>query len=380
MKYIFILSFFLFQLPIYSSVGFADLIIFLLNIYYLVFAKIKFPKANYKKLTLIFFFWLIISPIFLSEFDGQLFVNRILRVSNVLLGVLIIPRLLFKRKDDLFKYTKFLCFICGLLFILVVIEFIYIQYDLIFDIRLIGRDFTKIPEVYSIYSEPSILALVLVFSNYIIFYTKNIFNKSKDFFRFFIIINSISILLTFSFIGIVGLLLILIFRSTTKQKIYILSPIIMLLFLIEINNTFIRSNFIDRFENIINKEDNSANQRLIGAWTAPFLHLENLYIGSGTGHEMYFFEKAKVRSFDNISMNNQKINNSLAVVFLENGIIGLAIFLLLILSFYKVNKFLPALILYYSFSHGEYFSAFLWLFIILFISFIFFKKNQIELT
>ena len=78
-KYLFIISFFLFQAAFFSSMGLADFVILLLNLYYPVSKTIKLPKTNYKNLLLVFFCWLLIEPLFLSEFDVGFFVNRILR-------------------------------------------------------------------------------------------------------------------------------------------------------------------------------------------------------------------------------------------------------------------------------------------------------------
>ena len=369
MKYIFILSFFLFQLPIYSSLGLADLVVLLLNVFYIVGHKIKLPKTKYKNLIIVFLCWLLFQPFFLDEFDGIYFINRILRLVNLFLGVLIIPSLIFRNKKDLFKGINFLCIICGLLFILTTLEFIFIQLNFNFDIRLLNRDVMKInSKPYSIYSEPSILAIVLTFSNYIIYYSKNIFIKFKTFYNYILLFNVVTILLTLTFTGIIGLLSFLILTLNTKAKIYVIISFFILALFSNLNVDIINENFTQRFDKIINNEDNSANQRLIGSWTIPYLFLDNINIGVGAGQEISFFEQINTRGIENMSELNLKINNSLALVFLENGVIGLVIFLLLILSFYRVYYMLPIVILFYTFSHGSYFSSVLWLPIILFIS------------
>jgi hypothetical protein len=376
-KYIFILSFFLFQLPIYSSMGLADLVFFLLNIHYIVSRKIKLPKAKYKNVILIFFCWLLIEPFFVSEFDGAFFLNRILRLVNLFFGVLIIPSVLSRNKKDLFKAIKFLCIICGFFFILTMLEFIMLKLNFNFDIRLLNRDVLKITKKpYSIYSEPSILAIILVISNYIIFYAKNIFNRSKTFFNFIIFINIITVLLTFTFSGFIGLLSFLILTLPTRKIIYAISSILFLSLFIDANNSMINENVIQRFDKIINNEDNSANQRLIGSWTVPFLYMDNIVVGAGTGQEILFLDKLNLNGVDNFSQFTPKINNSLALIFLENGLIGLFIFVLLILSFYKINKFLPIIILYYTFVHGSYFSALIWCAVVIFITLSLIQKSD----
>jgi hypothetical protein len=285
------------------------------------------------------------------------------------LGVLIIPSLIFRNKKDLFKGINFLCIICGLLFILTTLEFIFIQLNFNFDIRLLNRDVMKInSKPYSIYSEPSILAIVLTFSNYIIYYSKNIFIKFKTFYNYILLFNVVTILLTLTFTGIIGLLSFLILTLNTKAKIYVIISFFILALFSNLNVDIINENFKQRFDKIINNEDNSANQRLIGSWTVPYLFLDNINIGVGAGQEISFFEQINTRGIENMSELNLKINNSLALVFLENGVIGLVIFLLLILSFYRVYYMLPIVILFYTFSHGSYFSCVLWLPIILFIS------------
>ena len=50
--------------------------------------------------------------------------------------------------------------------------------------------------------------------------------------------------------------------------------------------------------------------------------------------------------------------------------------MLLILSFYKINKFLPIIILYYTFVHGSYFSALIWCVIIILIVLSLIKKPE----
>lgn len=376
-KYIFILSFFLFQVSVYNSVGLADLVIFLLNLYYLLNNRIKLPKTKYKNLLLLLFCWLLIEPFFINEIDLTFFINRLLRLVNLFFGVLIIPSVLFRNKKGLFKAIKFLCIICSLLFILTILEVILTNFNINFDVRLLNRDEPKIGiRPYSIYSEPSILAIVLVLSNYMIYFTKKVVNKSSTFFNFFLFINTITILLTLTFSGIIGILSFLILTLKTKEKIYLISSIFILTLFLNINVDIIKENFTQRFEKIINNEDNSANQRLIGSWTVPYLLLDNIYVGAGTGQEIPFLDKFNLTGLDNFSSFNVKINNSLALIFLENGLIGLFIFVLLILSFYKINKFLPIIILYYTFVHGSYFSAVLWVAIILFISLSLIKKSD----
>lgn len=368
-KYIFIISLFLFQIPVFNTMGLADLVIFFLNIYYLTHKRLRLPKTKYKSLLLIFFCWLIIEPIFLTEFDIQLFVNRVLRLTNLFFGVLIIPNFLFKNKNDLLKIIKFLCIICGLFFFLIVLEIIMLNLNYDFDLRLINRG-TKLltTRPRSIYSEPSLLAIVLVFTNFIIFSTKKIFEKSKFFFNYFIILNTISILLTFSFSGFFGILIFLLLTQKIKTQINILIIIFIFSQLSDFNFKIVNENVLERYNDIVNKDDSSTNQRLIGSWTVPFVFLDNKYIGAGTGQEIPFLNKLNLIGHANFSANTPKINNSLALIFLENGIVGLVIFLLLILSFYRVNKLLPALILFYSFTHGQYFSAVLWSTVIVFIS------------
>ena len=284
-------------------------------------------------------------------------------------GVLIIPRLLFRNKKALFKAIKFLCIICGLLFILTILEVILTNFNINFDLRLLNRDEPKVrTRPYSIYSEPSILAIVLVLSNYMIYFTKKVVNKSSTFFNFFLLINTITILLTLTFSGIVGILSFLILTLKTKEKIYLIPSIFILTLSLNINVDIIKENFTQRFEKIISNEDNSANQRLIGSWTVPFFVLDNIYVGGGTGQEIPFLDKFNLTGLDNFSSFNVKINNSLALILLENGLIGLFIFVLLILSFYKINKILPIIILYYTFVHGSYFSAVIWCVVIIFIS------------
>ena len=330
-KYIFILSFFLFQVSVYNSVGLADLVIFLLNLYYLLNNRIKLPKTKYKNLLLLLFCWLLIEPIFVSEFDVVFFANRILRLVNLFLGVLIIPRILFRNKNDLFNSIKFLCIVCGLLFILAVLEFIMLKSGNNFDIRLINRGLIKAAiKPYSIYSEPSVLAIVLVISNFIIFSTIEKFSKSKTYFSFFIFINIITTLLTLSLTGVLGTLILLTFIFKTKTKVYFILSIFISSLFININEGIINDNVILRFDKIMNNEDNSANQRLIGSWTVPYLLLDNIYVGAGTGQEIPFLDKFNLTGLDNFSSFNVKINNSLALIFLENGLIGLFIFVLLI--------------------------------------------------
>lgn len=377
MKYLFVLSIILFQLPVFSSLGLADLVIFLLNVFYIVSKRIKLPKTKYKNLLLVFFFWLVIGPFFVNEIDITFFVNRLLRLLNLFFGVLIIPSILFRNKKGLFKAMKFLCIICGLLFILTIIELILTNFNMNFDLRLLNRDELKINiRPYTIYSEPSILAIVLVLSNYMIFYAKKVFNKSITFFNFFLFINTITVLLTLTFSGIIGLLSFLILTLQTRTKIYVILSILLLSLFIDANNRAIDENIIQRYDKIVNNEDNSANQRLIGSWTIPFLFIDNIYVGAGTGQEILFLDKLNLNGVDNFSQFTPKINNSLALIFLENGLIGLFIFVLLILSFHKINKFLPIIILYYTFVHGSYFSALIWCTIVIFIALSLIKKSD----
>lgn len=379
MKYIFVLSFFLFQLPIYSTVGLADFVFCLFNISYFLSKRIELPKTKYKNLIILFFLWLVIEPFFINEIDFTFFIKRLLRLVNLFFGVLIIPRVLSRNKKDMLEAIKFLCIICGLLFVLTTIEFIMLKLNLNIDIRLLNRDVLKTAEKpYSIYSEPSILAIILVISNYIIFYAKNVSNKSKNYFDFFIILNIITVLLTFTLSGFIGILSFLILTLQTREKIYVVLSIALLSLFIDANNSMINENIIQRFDKIINKEDNSANQRLIGSWTVPFLFMDNIVVGAGTGQEIPFLDKLNLNGVNDFSQLTPKINNSLALIFLENGIVGVFIFVLLILSFYKIHKLLPVIILYYAFVHGSYFSALIWCAVVIFITLSLIQKSDLK--
>ncbi|MDB4779805.1 hypothetical protein OAG14_02130 [Akkermansiaceae bacterium] len=317
---------------------------------------------------MIFFFWLVAGVLFLDNPDLELYFNRVFRLTNLFFGVLVIPNVLFKTKVDFVKTLNAICFCCGILCVLTLVEVIMVKMGYYADFRLVGKEFDKASDrPCAIYSETSIIGIILVICNFLIFSAQEILNKKRALWDALLALNSITIIFTASVSGIIGLFGFIILSANSKLKQYLVFFSFISLVTFFLNVDRFSKDLEERFNRIVKSEDNSANQRLIGAWSVPFYHLDNLVVGAGTGHEVRFLAEVNLIG-EQISIYNAKSNNSLAFVFLENGAIGLVLFLILIYSFLGVDKLLPIIILFYCFSHGQYFSSILWWSVIVFLS------------
>jgi len=366
--YLILGSVYFFQFPIYRSVGTGDLAILLLNLYCLVSANISVPREKYVYILGAFFAWLVFGALFINDLDLDLFFNRILRLSNLFLGILLIPNVLVKNRFDLVKMLNAMFIYCLALSSLTIFEVISNETGNFVDFRLVGREFERVSDrPCAVYSEPSIIAIVLLCSNFVIFFSQKAFALKQALPNFVLGLNSVAIIVTSSVAGIIGLvgLFIITVNFNLKKNLLGFGVLILIVFGLNFDKNF--KDLALRLSNIVNLEDNSANQRLIGSWSVPFYYLDNIVVGAGTGSEVKFLDEVDLVG-EQISMYNAKINNSLAFIFLENGIIGLSLFLFLIASFVNVNRILPAMVIFYCFSHGQYFSSLLWWKVIIFLS------------
>lgn len=383
MKYLLVLSLFLFQIPVYSSLSIGDVIISILNIYAFLFTKIKLKKGYFNIILIIFFVWLTMTPLFLNDIDTSFYINRLLRLSNLFIGVLIIPNTILKNTKDLYYIIKFLAIICLFLSILIFVEFFSLAVSIKFDIRLSSRDIEKVAlRPYSIFSEPSIAAIVLMMSTFILYSFIKEYKNLKKLLTIVIMINLLAMILTLSFTGLLGVLSILILNlKSNSTKVIIAISFVLFIFITYVYESNFTKNFSERFNSVIAQNDNSSNQRLMGSWIVPIAFVRNIYIGEGTGQESYKLEKYDISKIEFFSQYNLKINNSFALILFENGIIGLTIFILLTISFFKKQKFIPVIICLFAFVHGSYFYGILWITIIILLSTQLqekqFKKNSV---
>ena len=235
---------------------------------------------------------------------------------------------------------------------LLLIEFISTFMGDKFDFRVTYRDLElNSNRIRSVFTEPSILSIFLVYiSIFIIKYAKE--SNNLKFYKAIIIINIFGILLTFSIIGIMGILIITFFLFKKFYKfVVIVSAIFFALFQLNLELT-------ERLNSIIDKEDGSANQRVLGSWVAAHFLSDNIYYGNGLGHESQL--KDIIIDIDNFSKFNPKLNNSFAVFYYENGLIGLILVLSFILSNLYSNKYFVFFALFFCFSHGSYFYTIFW--------------------
>lgn len=364
--YILVVVFFFFQVVVYSSLGVGDLGILIINLYLIINKKRRPLKGRFKVILLMFFLWLLVSPFILNNLDMSLYINRMFRLSNIFIGVILISSRLTNNPFVFYKMIRMISYASIIISILIVIEYLLGLVGFNLDLRLVGREVEKSNlRPHSIYSEPSIAAMVLFMASIIIYAVSKVEALNSKIFSIAIFFSLLGMITTLSFTGLMGAIIIIITNlRQRKTKIFLSLLLVLLAIFVNVRDGDFLGNFTNRFENILNQDDNSANQRLVGSWLVPMTFVENIYLGEGTGQEVVKLEKYDFSKIEKFSELNLKINNSLALILYENGLIGLILFSLLILSLWKRDHFIPIVMIFYCFVHGAYFFSLLWMTII----------------
>jgi hypothetical protein len=353
MIFLLIIALVLFQMPFFNTLSVGDLALIIFNMFYIIKFK-KFPKIVFKneKLLFVYILWFILSLFLIDDYDSSLYFNRLLRLMNVIIAYFFIQSYFHLRPIKIKKLIRYVLILNYLILGLLVIEFISMYIGDRIDFRVSYRDMElNTNRIRSVFTEPSILSIFLVYiSIFIIKYAKE--SNNLKFYRPIIIINISAILFTLSFVGLVGLIIVVFFLF---DKAYKFVPIVLALFLVLFQTNL---EIADRFDIIIDSEDNSANQRILGSWIASYSLSNNMYFGNGLGHESQIKDiRTRV---DYFSKFNSKLNNSFAVIYYENGLIGLILVLSFILSNFYSNKYFVFFATFFCFSHGAYFYTLFW--------------------
>ena len=124
----------------------------------------------------------------------------------------------------------------------------------------------------------------------------------------------------------------------------------------------------ERLGTVFAMEDASANQRFLGTWTLPIYGLDmynSLLWGLGTGQTGSFLAQSGILTEGMLDADNLTLSNTLSMIFLQNGILGLTFFLFFLYFFFRKRSFfLFVIALLYCFSICEY-GALLWSFLVL---------------
>ena len=319
MIFLLIIALVFFQTPFFNTFSIGDLALLIFNSFYFLQFK-KIPEVILKKEFFLFAFiiWIIISIFLINDFNLSTYLNRFFRLSVVFLSYFCIQSYFHFRPIKIMNLPRYILILNFLIIGLIIIEFISTLYGDKIDFRLTYRELElNSYRIRSIFTEPSILSIFLVCISLFILKYANESNNLK----------------------------------------YYKAIIAMVLAIFFALNQF-NLKFNERLDRIIDNEDNSANQRVLGSWAASHLLSNNIYYGNGLGHESQI-KHLKI-DIDNFSKLNPKLNNSFAVFYYENGLIGLFLILGFILSKFRMHKYLVFFAIFFCFSHGSYFYAIFW--------------------
>lgn len=221
----------------------------------------------------------------------------------------------------------------------------YLKYLLIFFILAIVYGFSGVDRLKLWYTEPSVLALT-VFLVYILYLYFNDYRLNVGLFVgvnvALILINSVTAVLC-------AIVLSMFFFRAIQNKLIVV--LVLLTVILSINFLDI-SYYEERLVSIFSGEDNSFSQRIIGSFLLAESNITNIMIGNGVGTEV-LLNKYSASGVDFVSVFNVRVNNGIASIFLETGVIGLVLFLV---TYLRLSNFrLTLVLLTVLFSHGAYY-------------------------
>lgn len=329
------------QLEVIRTATLSDVAILLLNIYILIFFGKRTKVARSEYLLWLLFIYQIISWFFI-ESDLDLFLYRLLRWSNVLFFCTVSARLLFVNK------TREIYGIAVLLFSVILFAVIMERIYPFVDLRLERREFERnVGRVYAFYSEPSVLAAMIVFLYEII----NQLNIKKWSLNLISFSATFMLIISSSLSGLIGALLIN--RKFIRTKYLVLFGVIIVLTF----DYIIPEYYVKRVQGIVSNTDTSTLQRLVGSFEV-LQFVENIWLGSGLGTEAQLAEKS-FNGILNMTEHNAKINNAIAYITYENGFLGLIIMLGYVWK-HRITSSIFLVTVYWFALNGAYFFGFFW--------------------
>jgi hypothetical protein len=365
--YLLVYSMLFYQVSVINSAGVADVCIAIA-----VFLSITF-NTNGKDISVIFllFFLLVIflETYFINSYNLNSFTNGFIRIITLALGYYYIPTWIVRKQNFLEGLLNQLSIVLIIISILVIIEFILLQFNLSVNMSLYNAGSNLIDvnkgRVKIIYSEPSVVTMsIATFLTPILFYHRKI-NVNSKLIKYSIILSFLSLFLTSSLIGIVFLIVFFYYHFLRKSKSklsYLILVILITVLGLIIGSSFISNAYTNRINKIVLLEDGSANRRLIGSWQYVFTSLKGRELtGIGLNQTVAFARRTNI-VLDFFHSKDASVNNTFAAILLELGYIGLFSYIIFILSVFKKNYLFLLVFFLLGMAGTGYFFSITWFF------------------
>lgn len=344
-----------------------------LFIFYL-FKDPKIYKTNSNLFLFLFIFFNLLSlvNIFETYFEFSNFLLPFLKLLILIFGFMIFSYNLMQKDviliDKFIKYSILILTFLGFYQLIVHYFFPSLPYSLSISF-LESRGYSSMISyggqfrIKSIFSEPAHFAIYL---NMLYFFILNYnikFNYKNHFFVNFIIFITLSMS---------GLILLFVNHSIKLIQKYKIEKkvLLIILFLLVISIIYFNVDYVNnRINNIVSLKEGSGSVRLLGGWElAKYTDM----LGIGLGNiESFVSELINNNVQLNYTKQSGSIHNSLSVVLITSGYLGLITFLLFLFSLYK-NKINLLFVLALMFSWGRFNTAPFWFFLVL----VFVYENQ----
>lgn len=378
LKKLFPYSLVFFETRIANTFTLTDLFL-ILFIFAAVFQKndkvVKYKGRKAWIAVLVLFFLVSLAGVFCigrKYFVTSNFLNAEFRIVLYCIALFLLPQTFVTEKDvrNLVKGLSATLFIFALFGL---IDFILLQLNIGFSVSISFSTGNDDPRLHGLVSEPAHFCIFigLIAAVLLSYYRKQEANmpfgtKFTIFFSFFMVMLSISMTgILFAAILFSYVLLSYIDSVSRKKKqlLLLILPILLVIFVVII--VILNE---DRVNRILDMNDVSSNQRMIGTWTMTLYGLEmynSFLYGLGTGQSGNFIEQSGFLMEGFYNENDINLSNTFSLLLMQNGIIGITLFLLFIYLFYhRRSKLLFVILLAYCFSICDY-GALLWSFFVL---------------
>lgn len=378
LKKIFPFSLIFFETRIFSTFTLTDLflVLFIMAVFFSKREKNVKYKGRRAWNTLLFLFFLAslvgINGIGRNYFLISAYVNTELRIILYGVALILLPKTFTTQKDisDLIKGLTVTLFIFALFGF---IDYIFLKLGINFSVSISFSTGNEETRLRGLVSEPAHFCIFVGLIISVLLYYYNSLKKSMPFatmacffFSIIMVVLSFSMVgFIFAFLIIFYLLLIYYRRMPPKARrlsLLFLPPIMVMFFVVVITLNQ------ERIDRIWEFNDASSSQRLLGTWTLALYGLEKFDSynwGLGSGQSGSFIEQSGILLDGFFTDNDLNLSNTLSLLLMQNGIIGLTLFCLFVYAFFRRrSQFLFVIIIAYSFSICEY-GALLWSYLVL---------------
>jgi len=346
--------------------------------------KVKdLPVSKTTMVLFVFLLWTLVSPFIFGERDSYFnivfFGNNVLRLGIFCIGFVVIPFYL-NRTGVQQRILQHMCYILAGVCILAIIQFI-----LVFVLHIpvdfgayVGNSAGNssgeaLRRIGSVFSEPAHLGIFIgIFASPIMIARKHGIKIRYDKVSIYLSLIALALTLSLSAYTFLAVLLYASMRNVTRQyKVGFLITlcclgVIAILVLVGTRMVSKESRFSDliitRIDRIVQQEDASANTRLWGSWEYALDGLnQSRLAGIGLGQSASYHAKHAGRLAYYWGMSG--INNVLALVLRQTGIIGFGLFVVFTYAALKRERLLLTVFILYCFACGYFNTAVFWLFL-----------------